>query len=66
MACKCAEDYIFNCHKCGGGEQKELVITPKKSSKNSFWALCGKCFEEEGGVWWTKKNFTYTVNRSES
>jgi hypothetical protein len=63
MAGKCAEDFIRHCHRCGGGEQKDLVITPKRSAPMSHWALCPICFEAEGGVWWVGKIPKYEVTR---
>lgn len=60
---KCAEDFINSCQCCGGGQKLGLVVTPKRSAPNEFWALCPDCYESEGKVWWAKCNIKYTVER---
>lgn len=68
MAVKTAEDFILNCHRCNKAFDKAdiRIATPKKGVANVFWFLCMDCFKEEGGVWWSKCDVSYTVNRGDS
>lgn len=78
MGVSCAEDHVHSCHRCGYEFVKKcdtctdkqcatcndmIIITPKKSEPMSFWYLCNRCYEEEGGVWWVGKVPRYKVEK---